>query len=253
MVGRERSDILKLWPNCDVNAVTLGQNGQCPICFPHHHHHYHRKTQHGLSHLRAPPRQAVSRSLHRGCCDVCARPGMPGSYFRGRPHRAAGGLRDPWPEPSSSRLATALSARAARGSGWRNGFCEVSAPRPGLCSPSPRRLGRDAPQTPARLRLDRSDPPAAGAPGSCFQPGTGLGTRQVSNSPGAGAGGAPAARGGLTATPPPQSAPGPGRRCPGAPAGSRRFPIEAGDSLALPPPRSGDSPEPASYGHSPVR
>lgn len=138
--------------------------GNAPIC-PHHHHHYHRKTQHGLSHLRAPPpRQAVGRSpACRGCCDVCARPGMPGSV--------------PWTPPSGSRgsarpMARALQLPARRRAkcpggagfpGWRNGFCEVSAPRPGSqCSPSPRRLGRDAPQTPARLRLDRSVLPRPG-------------------------------------------------------------------------------------------
>ncbi|CAI9165314.1 unnamed protein product [Rangifer tarandus platyrhynchus] len=37
------------------------------------------------------------------------------ALFRGRPHRAAGGLRDPWPQPSSSWLAAALSAQAAWG------------------------------------------------------------------------------------------------------------------------------------------
>lgn len=176
------------------------------------------------------------------------------------PHRAAAG--GVCVAQSHGAMATAVPLRACtrvrRGFPvGRNELCEVSAPRAGHNATllldgrtrAPRRHLPGSAWTGASSRGQGS--------GSCFQPGTGHGLRQVSGGPGeAGAGGkgTPASR-----EPPDRHSP---RRAPRgldmsaqeAPQG-RRFPIEAGDSpgLAAAAPESQDSPEPVATEHNPVR
>uniref|UniRef100_A0A8P0TH44 Family with sequence similarity 229 member A n=2 Tax=Canis lupus familiaris TaxID=9615 RepID=A0A8P0TH44_CANLF len=231
-------------------CVTLGQNGQRPyLPSP--------PPPANPARVKSPPRPVPEpgRGSARG---VCAPPGGR-APFRGRRPAAAGALPGPSARGHGKSPPAPARGRAechGRGLPARETGSVRSARRgPGHNAAAPRRPGRGAPQTPARLRLDPSVLPRPGS-GNCFPPGTGLGLRQVSNAPGGGRGrgqGAPGGPGAPDRHSPRRAPPGPDMSAQEPPQG-RRFPIEAGDSPGLAAaPESQDSPEPVATEHNPVR
>nr|XP_051688079.1 protein FAM229A isoform X1 [Oryctolagus cuniculus] len=165
------------------------------------------------------------------------------------------GLQAPWREPSDARLGPPRSAGAAGGSpAWGTGSVRSARRGPGHNAVLP----LDTRARSRRRHLPGSAWTGASSrgqgSGSCLQPGSGLGLRQVRTTQGRARGGGRLAARERPDSHSPRRAPRGLDMSAQEPPQGRRFPIEAGDSPGLAAvPESQDSPEPVATEHNPVR